>query len=303
VRIEPTGQVNVILGTGAHGQGIETTMGQVVAEHLGVAFEDVVVLQGDTMIASYGGGTGGSRTAVTAGAAASGAAELARAKVLAVAAHLMEAAPEDLELSEGSVTVRGTPSRSVSLLEVATAAYHKHELLPPDMEPGLEATFRYKAPGRTWANACHACTVEVDQVTGKVEILRYVVSEDCGVLINPMIVEGQVSGGVVQGIGGVLYEHLVYDEDGNPLTTTFLDYLLPTAAEVPTIEFGHVETRSNTPGGHKGVGEGGAIVSPPTVFNAVADALAQIGVKVTDMPLGPNQIVAAIEAAGVTTPA
>ncbi len=297
VRIEPTGQVHVLLGTGAHGQGIETTMAQVVAEHLGVDFTDVVVMQGDTDVAPFGGGTGGSRTAVTAGAAARGAAELARDKVLAVAAHLMEAAPEDLEINAGVVAVKGTPTRSISMLDVATAAYHKHEQLPEGMEPGLEATFRYKAPGRTWANACHACTVEVDTTTGKVEILRYIVSEDCGVMINPMVVEGQVSGGVVQGIGAVLYEHLVYDPDGNPLSTTFLDYLLPTAAEVPIIEFGHVETPSNTPGGHKGVGEGGAIVSPPTVFNAVADALAQIGVKITKQPLGPNEIVAAIAAA------
>ena len=135
------------------------------------------------------------------------------------------------------------------------------------------------------------CTVEVDRDTGVVAILRYVVSEDCGVMINPMIVEGQIAGGVVQGIGGALYEHFVYDDDGNPLTTTFMDYLLPTTTEVPTIEYGHVETPSPTPGGHKGMGEGGAIGSPPAIFNAVADALAQVGVKVTEQPLSPSRIV------------
>ncbi len=138
------------------------------------------------------------------------------------------------------------------------------------------------------------CTVEVDPATGKVEILRYVVSEDCGVMINPMVVEGQIAGGVVQGIGGVLYEHLIYDEDGNPLTTTFLDYLVPTAAEVPAIEYGHVETRSPTPGGHKGMGEGGAIGSPPCVFNAVADAVAARAGVLTEQPLTPSRILAAL---------
>jgi carbon-monoxide dehydrogenase large subunit len=148
-----------------------------------------------------------------------------------------------------------------------------------------------------WSNACHLCTVEIDRDTGLVEVLRYVVSEDCGVMINPMVVEGQIAGGVAQGIGGVLYEHFVYDEDGNPLTTTFLDYLVPTAAEMPVLEYGHVETHSNMPGGHKGMGEGGAIGSPPAVFNAVADALVPLGVRPTRTPLGPSEVLALIERA------
>ncbi|MCJ7437264.1 MAG: molybdopterin-dependent oxidoreductase, partial [Acidimicrobiia bacterium] len=162
--------------------------------------------------------------------------------------------------------------------------------------PSLEATVSYQAPPITWSNACHVCTVEVDPDTGIVKVLRYVVSEDCGVMINPMIVEGQIAGGVAQGIGGVLYEHFVYDEHGTPLTTTFLDYLVPTATEVPVIEHGHVETRSPTPGGHKGMGEGGAIGSPPAVFNAVADALALRGAKVTAQPLTPTRILDALDA-------
>jgi carbon-monoxide dehydrogenase large subunit len=151
----------------------------------------------------------------------------------------------------------------------------------------------------TWANACHICTVEVDQITGEVKLLRYIVSEDCGVMVNPNVVEGQIAGGVVQGIGGVLYEHLKFDEDGNPLATTFVDYLLPTAAEVVDIEYGHVETPApSNPGGHKGLGEGGAIAAPPAVINAIADALRPLGAEVRNQPLGPADIVDLIEAAG-----
>ena len=294
VRVQPSGTVTVMLGTGSHGQGIETTMAQVVAEYLGVDIEDVVVVQGDTATSPFGAGTGGSRTAVIAGGAAREASLEVRAKAVAIAAHLLEAAAEDLDVEGGRISVRGTPSRGVTIADVARVALNAPDELPPDIGPGLEATVSYQAPPITWSNACHVCTVEVDANTGRVEILRYIVSEDCGVMINPMIVEGQIAGGVVQGIGGVLYEHVVYDEDGNPLTTTFMDYLVPTTAEVPDIEYGHVETRSPTPGGHKGMGEGGAIGSPPAVFNAVADALALRGIKVTRQPLSPNAILAAL---------
>jgi carbon-monoxide dehydrogenase large subunit len=269
-------------------------MAQVVAEHLGVDLDDVVVVQGDTATAPFGGGTGGSRTAVVAGGAAREASLAVREKAVQIAAHLLEAAPEDLDVEGGHVRVRGTPTRGVALAEVARVALNSPMELPPDIPPGLDATVSYQAPPITWSNACHACTVEVDPATGVVEVLRYAVSEDCGVMINPMVVEGQIAGGVVQGLGGVLYEHFVYDEDGNPLTTTFLDYLVPTATEVPPIEFGHVETRSPTPGGHKGMGEGGAIGSPPCVFNAVADALARRGVRITDQPLTPSRILDAL---------
>ncbi len=290
VRVQPSGKVTVMLGTGSHGQGVETTMTQVVAEYLGVEIADVVVIQGDTATSPFGAGTGGSRTAVIAGGAAREASLEVRDKVLQIAAHLLEAAPEDLDMEGGNIAVRGTPARGVALAEVARVALNSPAELPPDMKPSLEATVSYQAPPITWSNACHLCTVEVDANTGRVEVLRYVVSEDCGVMINPMIVEGQVAGGVVQGIGGVLYEHMVYDADGNPLTTTFMDYLVPTAAEVPEIEYGHIETRSPTPGGHKGMGEGGAIGSPPAVFNAVADALALRGIKTTRQPLTPDRI-------------
>jgi carbon-monoxide dehydrogenase large subunit len=292
IRVDPAGKVVVRMGTGSHGQGLETTMPQIVAEELGVALDDVVLVQGDTASTPFGRGTGGSGSAVIGGGACRGAAQQIRTKALEIAAHLIEAAPADLELVEGVVSVRGTPTRTLPFAEIARVAHLETAQLPDGFEPGLEATASYTAPPFTWSNACHVCTVEIDRDTGLVRIDRYIVSEDCGVMINPMVVEGQIAGGVVQGIGGVLYEHFVYDADGNPLTTTFLDYLLPTATEVPDLEYGHVETRSNTPGGHKGMGEGGAIGAPPAVFNAVADALALVGARVTRQPLGPSQILA-----------
>ncbi len=299
VRIQPDGRVHLVLGSAGHGHSLETTMAQVVAEHLGCEVEDVRVIQGDTAVTPYGGGTGGSRSAILYGSASREAAVELREKVVQIAAHLMEAAPEDLEVERSVVSVRGTPTRSVTLAEVAHAAYVGHDSLPPGVEAGLETAARFKSPTAfTWSNACHVCTCEVDVTTGLVRILRYVVSEDCGPMINPMVVEGQIAGGVVQGIGGVLLEHMVYDDDGNPLTTTFMDYLLPTAADVPTIEYGHVETRAATnPSGFKGMGEGGAIGSPPAVVNAVADALAPLGVRIERQPLGPADIVALVEAA------
>jgi carbon-monoxide dehydrogenase large subunit len=181
----------------------------------------------------------------------------------------------------------------ISLAEVAAFAYFDPYSLPPGVPAGLEASARYTAETRyVWVNATHLCTCEVDVTTGEVRLLRYIVSEDCGPMINPNVVEGQIAGGAVQGIGGALYEELVYDDAGNPLTTTFMDYLLPTAGEVPIIEYGHIETPSGGPGGYKGVGEGGAIGAPPAVVNAVADALSPFGVEVTRLPLTPSSIMA-----------
>jgi aerobic carbon-monoxide dehydrogenase large subunit len=259
----------------------------------------VTVHQGDTGETPYAFGTGGSRSGPVLGAAVLGAAQRLRTKVVEIAAHLMEASTEDLDVVDGVVSVRGTPTRSIPLRDVATAAYQDIGSLPPGMEPGLEISHRYKAETPfVYSNACHACTVEIDPVTGGVRILRYVVSEDCGVMINPSIVEGQIAGGAVQGIGGALLEDFVYDGDGNPLTTTFLDYLLPTAADVPMIEYGHVETPASTPGDYKGVGEGGAIGAPAAVANAVNDALAQVGAHVAEAPFTPERIIAALDSGG-----
>jgi carbon-monoxide dehydrogenase large subunit len=272
VKVSLGGQVTVALGTSGHGQSIATTMAQIVADELGVDVDDVVVIEGDTGLTPFGGGTGGSRSGVIGGAAAHTAARQVRDKLITLAADMLEAAPEDLDIQQGRISVRGSPSRGVTLAEVARIAYVATAKLPAGTEAGLEAIARYSTPGITFANACHICTVEI-AATGKVDIARYIVSEDCGVMINPMVVEGQISGGVVQGIGAVLHEQFVYDEQGNPLTTTLLDYLIPTSTEVPVLEIGHIQTPAAGPGGYKGVGEGGAIGAVPAVRNAISDAL------------------------------
>jgi carbon-monoxide dehydrogenase large subunit len=299
VRVGPNGRADVVTTAASHGQGLETTIAQVVADELGIELAQVRVLQGDTDVTPVGPGTGGSRSAVIPTSAARLAAGEVRSRMLAIVAHHLEASPDDLEIVSGRVQVVGSPAKGMSVAEIAAKAYAEPASLPPGLPLGLEAQTRYTPDSFcTWANACHICVCEVDGATGAVEVLRYVVSEDCGVMINPNVVEGQIAGGVVQGIGGVLYEQLKYDDSGNPLSTTFLDYLLPTAAEVPEIEYGHVETPAPTnPGGHKGLGEGGAIAAPPAVINAVADALAPLGVKVRSQPLGPADVVALIESA------
>ena len=297
IRVEPSGKVNVLMSTGSHGQSLETTVVQVVADELGVTIDDVRFHQGDSAATPYGPGTGGSRSAaITSGAAMQAAQEL-RTKILRIGAHLLEASPDDLELNDSVVSVKGVPGAAVPLAMVAAVAHLNTDAMPPDVPPGLEVSARYKAPFIMFSNACHAATVEVDTTTGEVTILRYVVSEDCGNMINPMVVEGQIAGGVVQGIGGVFYEHFEYDESGNPLTTTFLDYHLPTAADVPDLEYGHVVTPSPTPGGYKGMGEGGAIASPAALLNAVRDALRPFGAKINSQPLTPEAVVDAIDAA------
>ncbi|MGD9703740.1 MAG: xanthine dehydrogenase family protein molybdopterin-binding subunit [Acidimicrobiia bacterium] len=300
IRVESSGKVVAYMGTTSHGQSVETTMAQIVADTIGVSYDDVTIVQADTQSTPYGPGTGGSRTAVIAGGAAHDASVVVRDKILAIAAHALEANRDDLVIADGVVSVRGTPSQSKTLREIATTAYRAADSLPAELDSSLEATVRFR-PSRlpTWSNATHICVVEIDRTSWVPRILRYIVAEDCGRMINPRIVEGQIFGGVVQGIGGVLYEDFVYDSDGNPLTTSFMDYLLPTTTEVPQIEVGHIETISTTnPGGYKGLGEGGAIGSHACVANAVGDALAPLGVDVTRTPLGPNDIFALVRAAG-----
>ena len=298
LRMQPDGTVDVYLGSGSHGQGLETTTAQLVSEFLGVAYDDVTVHQGDTSETPYAFGTGGSRSGPILGAAIQGAAQQLRGKVAQIAAHLLEAAPDDIDVIDGVASVRGTPTRSRTLAEIAHVAYLDLGNLPPGMEPGLEVLHRYKSDlPFVYSNACHVCTVDVDPHTGAITLLRYVVSEDCGVMINPSVVEGQIAGGAVQGIGGALLEDFVYDEQGNPLTSTFMDYLLPTATDVPEIEYGHVETPASTPGHYKGVGEGGAIGAPAAVANAVNDALALVGAHVAVAPFTPGRIVEALLAA------
>ena len=291
IRVEPSGKVNVYIAGGSCGNSIETTVVQLTADALGVDIDDVATIQGDTAVTAFGAGTAGSRSGAMTAGAIQETASILRDRIVAIAAHKLEASIDDIELAGSWAAVRGTPSARVSLRDIAQTAYFQASTLPAGIPGGLEATARYTADRPFfWVNATHLCTCEVDVTTGKVKLLRYIVSEDCGPMINPSVVEGQIAGGTVQGIGGVLFEHLAYDDEGNPLSTTFMDYLLPTASDVPPIEYGHIETPSPGPGGHKGVGEGGAIGAPPAVVNAINDALSPLGVCATALPLSPAAI-------------
>jgi len=268
---------------------------------------------GDTRKFNWGAGTFASRALVTSGNAIGIAALKVRDKVLRIAAELLEVSSDDLELAGGVVGVRGMPDTALTLGALATVANpiryafgkeaaeaalrlvkpRKGAVLAPGEEPGLEAYGYYAPPHATFASGCHAAIVEVDIATGDVKILRYVVQHDCGTVVNPTVVEGQIHGGVAQGIGGALYERIVYDEQGQPLTTTFMDFLMPTTMEVPEIEIIHTETPSPlNPLGIKGVGEAGAIPVPALIAEAVDDALAPFGVRVREMPLNPGRVLA-----------
>jgi len=302
VSLDPQGKVTVDSSLHSHGQGHETTFAQVVAERLGVPMADIRVRFGDTASAPYGMGTFASRSAVLGGGAAWKAADIMRERVLKTAANMLEVDVADLVLDEGVIQVKGSPAHTTSVAEVARAIFHRPEKLPRDLMPGdFTVTQSYDAPPGfgTWTNSIHAAVVEVDIRTGFVKLLRYVLVEDCGRMINPLIVDGQVQGGTVQGIGGALMEHLVYDESGQMLSQTLMEYLLPSAMDVPRIEVHHIETPSPyTLGGIKGMGEGGAIAPLPALANAVTDALAPLGVALDALPLSPDRVLAAIDAAG-----
>jgi carbon-monoxide dehydrogenase large subunit len=291
VRVEPGGGVVAIFGLGCQGQGHETTLAQVVAGELGVAVRDVRVLHGDTASGPHSTGTYASRSAVLGGGGAMLAARAVRDKALAIAAHHLEADPADLTLEDGVVRVRGAPGREIALGAVATLAYAGTRRLPAGMEPGLEATRFYDPYFGTASNATHLSVVEVDPATWAVRVLRHVVAEDCGRVINPLIAGGQTTGGVAQGLGAALLEEIVYDGDGQLLTASLMDYLVPTAGEVPPVEVIHLDRPSATTlGGFKGVGEGGTIGAPAAVANAVADALAPLGVEVSELPVTADRL-------------
>jgi aerobic carbon-monoxide dehydrogenase large subunit len=292
VTVEPSGQVFVATGVGTQGQGHMTVFAQIAADALGVSPRDVAVRTGDTAGFGWGTGTFASRAAVVAGTAVLLAAQAVREKTRIVAATLLEARPDEIELASGKAFVRGVPARALSLGEVAAAANPLRFAMPAEWEgPGLEATRYFAPPKATFSNGVHACIVEVDPDTGLLEILRYVVIHDCGRVLNPMIVEGQIHGGVAQGLGGAFWEKLVYDPQGQPLATTFMDYLLPTAAEVPPLEVEHEETPSPlNPLGVKGAGEAGVIPVPAVIAQAVEDALRPFGVHISEMPLNPDRV-------------
>lgn len=299
VRIEPNGKVAAMMGTHSQGHGTATTMAQVIAERLGVRYEDVTVFEGDSSRGGYGPGAAGSRQGVIGGGASLKAAGMLQDKVKQVAAHLLNASPETVDLVDGEIRVAGAPEMTRSLREIAEIAYGEPARLPPGVGTGLEVTYRYDPPPVTFTSAAHACVVEVDTDTGFVKILRWISSEDCGTVINPAVVEGQIAGGLAQAIGTVLLEDFHYDARGNPTTATFKDYLLPAICDVPDFEYIHANTPSKAEGGFRGVGEGGAIIGPPTLFNAIADALSPFGEVPVVLPLTPDRILDVIEGRAV----
>ena len=295
IRIEPTGKVTAVLSTHSQGHGTQTTMAQIIADHLGVPFDDVSVFEDDSSRGGFGAGASGSRQAVAGGGASIKAAELLADKLKRIAAHLLEADPAQLRIHAGVVGVIGDQDRSRSLREIAEVAYGEPERLPPDMEAGLEVQYRYRPPPLTLSSAAHACIVEVDAETGFVKIRRWICSDDCGVMINPAVVEGQIAGGLTQAIGSVLMEQVSFDARGNPTAVTYKDYMLPAISDAPDFEYIHAGTPSQAVGGFRGVGEGGCIVGPPALVNAIADALAPFGTVPLELPLTPTRILEVIE--------
>ncbi|MCX7740049.1 MAG: xanthine dehydrogenase family protein molybdopterin-binding subunit [Meiothermus sp.] len=286
VQVNPDGSVLVFTGTSPHGQGTQNAFVQIVAERIGIPPERIQVVQGDTLAVPYGMGTAGSRTLSVGGSAVLQAAEQVRAKMTRIAAHLLEAAPEDLELGEEGFRVRGT-DRGVALGEVIAAAFSPRKL-PPGLEPGLEGRASFTLKEANYPFGAHLAVVEVDPETGQVQVLRYIAVDDCGTVINPLLFEGQQHGGVAQGIGQALYEGIFYDAEGQNLQASLLEYALPRADQVPHVEAHRMETPSPTnPLGVKGVGEAGAIAATPAVVNAVLDALE---VDHLDMPLSPEKV-------------
>ena len=300
IKIEPSGRAIAYISQATQGQGHLTAFAQIVAEELGLNVADVTVVEGDTDVVPYGSGTFASRGAILGGGATIKAAREVYKKVKRIAAHLLEASPDDIEIGEGSAYVAGVPKMRVSIAEVAAIAYSlEARLLPEDEEYGLEAIAHYDPPTATVSNATHIAFVAVDPHTGLVEVERYVVVHDCGRVINPMLVDGQVHGAISNGLGQVLTESVVYSAEGQLLTASLLDYDLPTTADMPDLEVDHFETPSDiTLGGFKGVGEGGVIGAVPALAGAVRDALSVLGdVEINQVPLPPDRVLDLIERA------
>lgn len=292
VRIDGSGHVIVHSGSNPHGQSHETVLAQVVADELGVTPDDVTVRAGDTGLIAHGGGTFASRSAVTAGSAAYSASRELRVKVLAVAGELLEADPVDLVITTGRIHPRGVPDVNLTFADVAAAASPGPGMvLPKGMGPGLEVTSYFVPPTVTFSSGTHVATVEVDVETGQVSVLRYVVVDDCGLILNPMVVDGQQHGGVAHGIGNGLFEEIIYNEDGQITNASFMDYLLPTASDVPFIEVAHAAHLSPlNPMGIKGAGEGAAVSPPAAIANGIVDALKPLDIEVNEMPITPAKL-------------
>ncbi|MGY1642101.1 xanthine dehydrogenase family protein molybdopterin-binding subunit [Geodermatophilus sp. SYSU D00703] len=298
IRMLPTGKVEVVTGSTPHGQGHETAWSQLVADQLGVPFEDVEVLHGDTAVAPKGMDTYGSRSLVVGGTAVVKAAEKVIAKARKVAAHLLEASEDDLEFADGKFSVRGTPGTSMGIQEIALAVFAAHNY-PEDIEPSIDAEATFDPVNFSFPHGTHICAMEVDTETGMVTIRKYACVDDVGTIVNPLIVEGQVHGGLAQGIAQALYEEAVYDADGNLTTGTFVDYLVPSAADLPHFDTGNtVHVAPGNPIGAKGVGEAGCIASTPAVVNAALDAVRHLGVSDIRMPLTPERVWRAIHQGG-----
>ena len=294
IRFQPLGSVQVVTGTSPHGQSHETTWAQIVADQLGVEVDDVEVLHGDTAVSQQGLDTYGSRSLAVGGVALYHASQKVIVKAQKIVAHQLEVAEDDLDFANGAFSVKGSPDRSMGIKDAAFAAFAAHNL-PDGMEPGLEETATYDPANFSWPGGAHAAVVEVDTETGDTRLLRYVAVDDVGNPVNPQIIDGQVHGGVTQGIAAALYEEGAYDEEGNLLTTTMTTYLVPSAAELPSFETDRVETRADNPLGVKGVGETGTIAAAPAVINAIVDALSHLGVTDVQMPATPERVWRAIE--------
>ncbi len=298
LRVNPSGSVSIITGTHAHGQGHETTFAQLASERLGIDFDSIEVVHGDTDKIPFGMGTYGSRSLPVGGTALARAMDKVVEKGRKIAAHILEASAEDIEFADGAFSVAGT-DRKLAFAEVAGAAYVPHNYPLEELEPGLEETAYFDPPNFTFPSGCYACEVEIDPDTGVVSVERFTAVDDFGVLINPNIVEGQVHGGLVQGIGQALYEGARYDpESGQPITGSYMDYCMPKADCAPSFAVHTNETRSPTnPLGVRGCGEAGAIGAPPAVVNAICDALNELGVRHIDMPATPEKVWRAIRGA------
>ena len=290
VRVEPSGKVTVLTGASPHGQGEETTFAQIAADELSVPFDDIAVIHGDTAAVPPGVGTFGSRNTAVGGSAVYLSAQKIKTKMQELAAHLLELRPASVVWRDGKLVSKTNPKKFKTFQELVASAYNAKNL-PPGMEPGLHVTSFFSPKNFTFPFGTHVCAVEIDADTGEVKVVKYVAVDDCGKVINPMMVEGQVQGGIAQGLGQALYEELVYDENGQLLTGSLMDYVVPKATQLPEYLCDRTETPTNVnPLGVKGVGEAGTIGSTPAVVNAVVDALAPYGVRHLDMPLKPEKI-------------